>query len=159
MDDHEVGLVKRANGVLSLGDVVGVEISGRPRNGNVLPAEQFGDWSQKEGVGGPCLLAISKLPLSVADSRGGSPVVSCDGIYIDLGLDREKAVKAKAELKSRLKTKNNKDQITKNEYDQIIHIQDVSAVKKKLVKDYPKYFLPVLGHLILNGVCLMKRWI
>ena len=58
------------------------------------------------------------------------------GIYIDLGLDREKAVEAKAELKSRnvpqtrsKTTEKKDDQITKNDYDRIIHIQGVRSFK------------------------------
>ncbi|CAG8560464.1 5292_t:CDS:2 [Funneliformis caledonium] len=57
-------------------------------------------------------------------------------IYIDLGLDREKAVEPKAELKSRnipqtrSKNKNNEDKKDeKNDYDQIIHIQGVRSFK------------------------------
>ncbi|CAB4474947.1 unnamed protein product [Rhizophagus irregularis] len=58
------------------------------------------------------------------------------GIYIDLGLDREKAVESKAELKSRnvpqtrSKNKNNEDkEDVKNDYDQIIYIQGVGSFK------------------------------
>ncbi|PKK56528.1 hypothetical protein RhiirC2_858571 [Rhizophagus irregularis] len=59
------------------------------------------------------------------------------GIYIDLGLDRDKAVEAKAELKSRnvpqtrsKKNKNNEDEKdVKNDYDQIIHIQGIRSFK------------------------------